>query len=173
MSSEARRRELVRILRQSSAAVTGAQLSDILGVTRQVVVADIAVLRAAGEEIIATPQGYLYTQPVSCRQRRTLASRHSSLPEDIQRELYIVVDQGATVVDVIIEHPLYGEITGNLHLGSRHAVDVFIAKLTSSGAEPLSVLTGGLHLHTIEAEDGATLARVMEELHKHGFLETG
>ncbi|KAF0196590.1 MAG: transcriptional regulator [Bacillota bacterium] len=171
MSSELRRAELAEILRESVHALTGSQLSERLGVTRQVIVADIALLRAAGEGIIATPQGYLRAPSMNKRPRRALASRHSAALEHIREELNVVVDYGGTILDVIIEHPLYGEITGSLHLSSRHDVEVFIKKLQDTHAEPLSVLTGGLHLHTIEAKDEATLTRIVEELARRGFLE--
>ncbi|MDP3486360.1 MAG: transcription repressor NadR [Bacillota bacterium] len=171
MSSEMRRAELARALRESDHALTGSQLSERFGVTRQVIVADIALLRAAGAGIIATPQGYLHAPAISHRPRRALASRHSAAPELIREELNVVVDHGGTIVDVVIEHPLYGEITGNLHLSSRHDVELFIEKLKETRAEPLSTLTGGLHLHTIEAKDEATLMRIVGELTRRGFLE--
>ena len=172
MSSEKRRAELAEVLRECGHAVTGTQLSERFGVTRQVIVADIALLRAAGEGIIATPQGYLYAPAVSQRLvRQTVASRHSAAPERIREELNLVVDQGGVVRDVIIEHPLYGEITGSLHICSRYDVDAFIDKLKATHAEPLSILTGGMHLHTIEAKDGDTLRRIAKELHDRGFLQ--
>lgn len=171
MSSEMRRAELAEVLRDSAHALTGSQLSERFGVTRQVIVADIALLRAAGEGIIATPQGYLRAPGASQRARRTVASRHTAVPEHIQEELNVVVDHGGTIIDVVIEHPLYGEITGSLHLSSRHDVEVFIEKLKDTRAEPLSVLTGGLHLHNLEARDEATLTRIVGELTGRGFLE--
>jgi transcriptional regulator of NAD metabolism len=102
--------------------------------------------------------------------RQTIASRHSADTEDLTAELYAIVDNGATVLDVTVEHPVYGEITGILRLSSRAEVDGFIAKLRAARAEPLLVLTGGLHLHTIEAKDEKAIERVLRALAARGYL---
>lgn len=170
MTGENRRRELIKILKGAGQAVTGAQLSETLEVTRQVVVADIALLRASGETIIATPQGYIYASLMGQRARRVVVSRHHSCTDQIRDELYCIVDNGGTIIDVVIDHPLYGEISGNLHLSTRKDVDSFVVKLIETGAEPLSVLTGGMHLHTIEASDSDSLEQIVTELRKKGFV---
>jgi len=170
LSSEVRRQEIMRLLRGGS-IITGSVLSEKLGVTRQVIVADIALLRASGEQIIATPQGYMANlMPSAPAVRQTIASRHAPDLESIRAELNLIVDHGVTVLDVSVEHPLYGEITGNLRIKNRRDVEAFVAKLTSSQAEPLSILTGGLHLHTIECEDRETLSLLIEELKRRNFL---
>lgn len=169
--SDERRGEIIRLLRGSARPLTGAQLSDALGVTRQVIVADIALLRAAGETVMATPQGYILARvPAQPVVHRTIAAKHGADLEQMREELYIVVDNGGSIVDVTVEHPLYGEITANLQLHSRHDIDLFVEKLRISRAEPLLVLTGGLHLHTIQARDNESLERIIHELHKTGFL---
>ncbi|MBS3888514.1 MAG: transcription repressor NadR [Firmicutes bacterium] len=170
MSGEERRQIVMSLLRRGG-VVTGAVLSEKLGVTRQVIVADIALLRAAGENIIATPQGYMHAPVVSTRAvRQTIASKHTPDIASLREELYLIVRHGVTVLDVTVEHPLYGEITGNLRLMSERDVDVFLEKMQSSQAEPLSVLTGGLHLHTLEAPDQETLQTLLNQLQKRGFL---
>ncbi|MBT9156933.1 MAG: putative transcription repressor NiaR [Firmicutes bacterium] len=171
MTNEERRAAILRALSDSKRPITGAQFSGTFGVTRQVIVADVAILRARNEPIVATTQGYiiLYASPGTVV-RQTIAARHSASAEDLQAELYTIVDNGGTVLDVTVEHPVYGEITGTLRLSSRAEIDMFIAKLTQAGAEPLLVLTGGLHLHTVEGRDEQVIERVLHALAANGYL---
>lgn len=171
MTNEERRAAILRALQDSDKPITGAQLSEAFGVTRQVIVADVAILRARNERVVATTQGYVIL-PASQTAvvRQAVASRHSASAEDLQAELYTIVDNGGTVLDVTVEHPVYGEITGTLRLSSRAEVDMFVAKLAQAGAEPLLVLTGGLHLHTIEGRDEKVIERVLLALAAKGYL---
>lgn len=170
MSRQARRERLIRILEESQQPLTGAQLSDELHVTRQVIVADIAILRASGIEIMATPRGYMLQESAAPLYQKTIASKHHSDPEAIRQELYLIVDLGGEILDVKVEHPLYGELTASLQIRSRLHVDQFIKSLAESKAEPLLVLTDGLHLHTIAAESPDVLEQIAESLAAHGFL---
>ena len=102
---------------------------------------------------------------------RTVACVHA--PEEMERELNAIVDAGGEVVDVIVEHPVYGQLTGQLHLSSRYDVGQFLQKVSRSGARPLSALTGGVHLHTILCPDEAAWHRVRAALDQAGFLYTG
>lgn len=171
MSTAKRREEILKLLKRANGPVTGSQLSQVFGVTRQVVVADIAILRAQGENIMATPQGYLlHSSQPGPGVRRTIAARHSQDLEEIKDELAAVVQLGGTVVDVTVEHPLYGEMTGNLQCRTMADVEQFAAKMAAAKAEPLLVLTDGLHLHTIEAPDDATMERILAELGRRGYL---
>jgi transcriptional regulator of NAD metabolism len=166
-----RRTKLLEILTDSSGPRTGAELSDLLGVTRQIIVADIALLRAAGEQIIATPNGYLINNEsrntgFTC----TVVSKHSADYHDIEDELFTIVDYGGCIVDVTVEHPVYGQMTGLLHIESRHDVAKFIERLSASKAEPLLVLTEGLHLHTLQAKDEETLNIIVAKLKEKGYV---
>lgn len=76
-----------------------------------------------------------------------------------------------TVVDVIVEHPLYGQLTGPLQLSSRYDVAQFIAR--SHTAQPLSVLTGGIHLHTLLCPSEDAYRRELDALRQAGFLLEG
>ena len=78
------------------------------------------------------------------------------------------MDQGCTVVDVIVEHPIYGQITGPLELSSRYDVSQFL--LRSAETQPLSVLTEGIHLHTLSCPDEAAFTRVQNALRTLGVL---
>ncbi|MGI6553161.1 MAG: transcription repressor NadR [Bacillota bacterium] len=170
MTPQARREEIVKILQEADSPVTGGELANSLGVSRQVIVQDIALLRAGGLDILATPQGYLLAQAVSLPlYRRTFAVVHHDLA-GLEKELYQIVDCGGRVVDVIVEHPIYGEITGLLMLSSRREVAEFVKKLKESRAQPLAALTGGVHLHTVEALSQEVLNRVEERLKEIGVL---
>ncbi len=96
---------------------------------------DVALLRAAGENISATPRGYvLGGTPWGIR--RTVACIHDL--SGMENELFIMVDNGCTVLDVVIEHPVYGQLTGELCLSSRFDVRQFADRLLAEGAPPLS-----------------------------------
>ncbi len=165
MRGEERRSALMDILRASVGPVSATALAEHLGVSRQIIVGDVALLRAGGENIAATPRGYICTRE-TCALRRTVACSHSA--EQTGDELRIFVDNGCTVVDVIVEHPVYGQLVGALDLRSRYDVEEFLRR--SAGAAPLSSLTEGLHLHTLLCPDDAALARVKNQLREKGFL---
>lgn len=165
MRGEQRREALLKLLHEADGPVSAAVLADRLGVSRQIIVGDVALLRAAGEEIAATPRGYVSTHE-TCALRRTVACIHSE--EQTGEELRIFVDHGCIVQDVIVEHPVYGQLTGALHLRSRFDVDEFLRR--SAGSAPLSSLTDGLHLHTLLCPDEATFDRVKAQLRERGFL---
>ncbi|SDF32666.1 transcription repressor NadR [Sporolituus thermophilus] len=169
MDAKTRREKLLTMLKQAAAPVTGTALSRELGVSRQVIVGDIAILRAAGQEIYATPQGYLVpvANPRSAVTAK-LACRHGR--DSLAEELAIIIDHGGKVLDVIVEHPLYGEIRANLMLASRRDLAEFLRKLEESGAKPLSVVTGGVHLHTVEAPSPQVLAEIEGALRQQGIL---
>ncbi len=156
------------MLRQAKAPLTGTTLAEMFGVSRQVIVQDIAVLRAAGEEIHASPRGYYVYPPGRTVWRIVVAVRHT--PEQTEDELLALVDAGVEVVDVIVEHPIYGELRGNLHIASRADVAQFMQQLRETKAHLLSELTDGLHLHTLEAQTNDALTRAREVLRQKGYL---
>lgn len=132
------------------------------------IVQDVAVLRAAGKEILASPQGYYLYQTAPERHRIIVAVQHT--PTQTERELNALVDIGVEVVDVIIDHPIYGEQHGMLHIASRYDVQLFLDRIRDTGAHLLSELTDGLHLHTLEASHPAPLDRARTVLRELGFL---
>jgi transcriptional regulator of NAD metabolism len=168
-SAARRRRELEHLVRQAAGPVRGTQLATQLGVSRQVVVQDIAVLRAAGVPIRSSPRGYVWdASPAAGVVRAQVAVRH--LPEDTPKELHGLVEVGVRVVDVVVEHPLYGELRGYLDLATHAQVDAWLAELKRHQATLLSVLTGGVHLHTLESSDAGGIARARQCLQELGFL---
>jgi len=171
LTKEERREKIVALLKEAKEPLTGAKLSSLLGVTRQVIVSDIAVLRAGGENIIATSRGYLFfKQAYSSPYRKTVAVRHGDSLAEIAEELYLIVKAGGKVLDVTVEHPLYGELTANLQLAAPADVAQFVAKMAEMEAEPLLVLTDGYHLHAIEAPDAEAMGAIEKALQKAGYL---
>ena len=166
LDPQARRAAILQTLNAAEAPVSAAALARTLGVSRQIIVGDVALLRAGGHPISATPRGYVSGRSPGVT--RTLACLHDAA--GMEAELNALVDTGCEVVDVIVEHPLYGQLTGALRLRSRYDVSQFIRQSRHCEAAPLSQLTGGLHLHTVRAGDEAALNRAEEALREAGFL---
>lgn len=136
--------------------------------SRQVIVQDVAVLRAAGRGILATPRGYVIERAMPPRTEAVLAVRHSRA--ETADELNALVDLGLEVVDVIVEHPVFGEMRGMLRLRSRDDVARFVARLGRSRAGLLSATTGGVHLHTVRGPRRELLAKARSEMRRRGYL---
>jgi len=163
-----RREKIIEILLSKRKAVNGSELAEMLNVSRQVIVQDIALLRAAGSNIIATPQGYLILSKEKGNIRKTIVSKHDK--RDIRDELTTIVDEGGTILDVIVEHNIYGQICGNIMVSSRRDVDNFMEKINRKDTQPLCSLTDGIHLHTIECKDEETMGRIEQALFEKGYL---
>ena len=164
-----RTEQLIKILQRSEHPVTGTELSRKLKVSRQIIVQDVALLRAAGTEILATPQGYVLLKHDGPQAKHAvLAVQHS--PDQTETELCILVDNGLKVIDVIVEHPLYGELRGYLMLQCRADVQAFMNRLKVERATLLSALTGGVHLHTVEYEDAVGLEQARTALAQQGLI---
>ncbi len=166
MNSAQRREEILNILGTADRPLSATALAGQLAVSRQIIVGDVALLRASGAEIVATARGYRMGQ--SAGEQCTVVCRHAQ--EEMRRELELMVDYGCTVEDVAVEHSVYGQITGQLNLSSRYDVEEFIRKIGESGSRPLSDLTEGIHLHTLRYTDGQALERLLEALRCEGFL---
>jgi len=167
-SAEQRRRGILKWMQAHGAPIHGGTLAKHFRVSRQCLVQDVAILRAGGEEILATPRGYRLPEDSSHAHRAMLACRHQ--PERTREELEILVDHGVKVLDVIVEHPLYGELRGSLMIESRADLDDFLKQVIASRASLLSSLTGGIHLHTVEASRPEMIARARAQLRQRGIL---
>lgn len=166
---EKRRQFLLNYLQRENRAVTGTELAELTGVSRQVIVQDIALLKAKNEPIIATPQGYLYFSAVQPQGiQRVIACQHSF--EKTERELTLLVEHGLKIIDVIVEHPVYGQLQGALMIESLADVREFIRKIENKEAKLLSSLTQGVHLHTVEAKDERQIEEACQALQKEGIL---
>lgn len=163
-----RRAQLLDLLKKSDRALSGTALSKTLGVSRQIIVQDVALLRASHHDILSTPRGYvLYTKEQTVYSRRYKV-RHSS--SELENELNLIVDQGAQVIDVIIEHPIYGEIHGNLGLSSRRDVNVFLQRVKEQKGIPLLEMSNGFHYHTVTADQKEILDEIGLQLKNAGYL---
>ena len=167
-AGEKRRRKIVERMKSLRAPVQGSEIAAHFRVSRQCVVQDVAILRAAGTDIVATPQGYRLPENGSHAVRAILACRHA--PERTEEELQILVDHGVHVLDVMVEHPLYGELRGPLMIRSRVDLKDFLAKVRQTRAMLLLSLTGGIHLHTVEAARAELITRAKARLRAQGFL---
>lgn len=167
-ASEERRTKIENILKEAATPVTATSLAKTFGVSRQIIVGDIALLRAAGLAIDATPRGYMMSDGHGTNGKHyTIACIHTR--ENMEDELNAIVDNGCEVLDVVIEHKVYGQLTGMLRIKSRYDVKQFIKKIDESDA-PLSSITGGIHIHNLICPDDEAFERVKDELKKLGIL---
>lgn len=166
MCGSERREEILKIIMKNENKISGSKLAEMFEVSRQVIVQDIALLRAEGYEIISTNRGYL------CKEKQ-MASRvfyvyHTD--GQIQEELNLIVDNGAKVQDVFIKHEVYGELRAELLIDSRKKVMEFMKNMENGKSSPLNKITSGYHYHTIVAEDEKILDEVEKELKESNFL---
>ena len=167
MTAAQRREEILSVLRAHTKPVSATTLARQFSVSRQIIVGDVALLRASGAEISATPRGYVLLQREEGLVRR-VACLHTQ--EQMARELQICVDNGCSVLDVIVEHPVYGQLEGQLDLDSRYDVEQFIRRLELESAHSLSELTDGIHLHTLRCPSQDAYERVCHALEEEGLL---
>lgn len=162
---EQRRQAILELLCDRQIPVSGADLARIFGVSRQVIVQDIAALKTECPQLQSTPQGYW------CPVERFKAAVHVFHQDDqITEELNLICDNGGCAEDVFIDHPVYGRLTAPLHLHNRREIAAFRKMLQEKEGQPLTMLTGGDHWHTISAPDQETLDAVCRELKQAGFL---
>lgn len=164
-----RRQQLVEILDKEVGPMSGTRLAKALGVSRQIIVQDIALLRAENRNIIATNKGYMvHKVEAGFANKETIAVCHGN--DQIQDELYTIVDMGGHVLDVVVEHGVYGQIAVDLIIKSRRDVDEFVAECNRNHSKPLTELTNGVHYHTVETENEETMKDILNELNEKGYL---
>lgn len=166
MTGSDRRNAIVERIRNSSAPVSGRALAAAFDVSRQVIVQDIALIRAAGHDIMSTNRGYIINEPHSAK--RVFKVRHTD--EQLEEELNSVVDLGGKVCDVIVNHRVYGRIEAELNITSRRRVAEFMDDIRSGKSSPLKNITSDYHYHTVEAESEDTLDMIEDVLREKGFL---
>ncbi|MCI9250767.1 MAG: transcription repressor NadR [Lachnospiraceae bacterium] len=173
LDGERRREEIIRLLAGSRSPVSGTELARRLKVSRQVIVQDVALLRAVNKNILSTNKGYLLFEPgrESGECRKTLCVRHTT--EQVLEEFYGIVDLGGKILDVVVEHELYGQIAVDLIIASRQDAEEFYQKMRENRAKPLKELTEDVHYHTIVAKDEASMERIERALEEKGFLLAG
>lgn len=168
----AKRRDMLLLwLKEAGSPLTGGELAKKANVSRQVIVQDISLLKAKNEPIIATSQGYLYISMNAGSENhaeRIVACLHG--PERTEEELELIVDEGVTIKDVIIEHPVYGDLTAAIRVSTRKEVKQFMDHINSTNAAYLSQLTEGVHLHTLSAPTKERIDQACQALDEAGIL---
>ncbi len=167
-SSERREKVKEKLIASGSVPVSAAKLARSFGVSRQIIVGDIALLRASGVEIEATPKGYILRGENSIFKRGQVVCLHGA--DQTENELNICVDNGCRVLDVIVEHPVYGQLTGILDIATRYDVRSFMKRSRDAAAHALYELTDGIHIHTLQYPDEDTFQRTVRELEAAGLL---
>ncbi|MBO5293219.1 MAG: transcription repressor NadR [Lachnospiraceae bacterium] len=170
METQERRTRILQILQKEQRPLSGTELARELGVSRQIIVQDIALLRATNKNILSTNKGYLLFQEDEEKHRfqKTVKVRHSK--EETRDELYTIVDCGGRLLDVVVEHEIYGMITVDLIINSRVDVDTFLNQVAEHETTLLNDLTKGVHFHTIEADSMDRLDMVEAKLKEKGYL---
>ena len=169
MSGEERRKEIVALLENNAQPVSGTALAKKLNVSRQVIVQDMALLRAAKYDILSTTKGYILNESVKRHEwSRVIKVRHTD--EQVEEELNLIVDFGGVVKDVFVHHRLYGEMRAEMNIRSRKDVAAFMENLHSGKSSPLKNITSGYHFHTIMADSEETLELIEQALRRKDFV---
>lgn len=166
MSGEERRKEIVKYIAAGNTPVSGTKLAEHFCVSRQVIVQDIALLRAEGTEIFSTNRGYVCR--LHDRVQRVYYVHHDN--SRIQEELNLIADNGGSAEDVFVEHEIYGELRAELKVDSRKKASDFVREIASGKSSPLNTITSGYHYHTVSAESEEILDAIEKELKEKGFL---
>lgn len=160
MKAEQRRKEIVNIMMSEQKAVSGRRLSEMLGVSRQIIVQDISVLKTMGYDILATHSGYIiHGSPLS---ERVFKVYHTG--EETEDELNTIVDFGGTVSDVFVWHKVYGRVSAKLNISSRYHVAQFLEGVRTGKSTELMNITGGYHYHTVRADSAEVLDKIERAL---------
>ena len=166
MTGSDRRQEILKNIKESDRPVSGSKLAKDYEVSRQVIVQDIALLRASGYDIISTNRGYVL-EGQTCAER-VFKVRHTD--EQLETELCTIVDLGGQVKNVMVNHKVYGHIEAELGITSRRKVKEFLEDIESGKSTPLKNITSDYHYHTVTADSEETLDLIEDELRKLGFL---
>ena len=166
MKGEERRKKLYQLISDSKEPVSGTSLAKVLHVSRQVIVQDIALLRANGVEILSMNKGYLLQERTY--KKRVLKVIHED--DEVDAELKAIVDLGGKVEDVFVYHKVYGVIRAPMHISSRKDIKKYMEEISSGKSSFLKNVTAGYHYHTITAESEETLNQIQQQLQEMGFL---
>lgn len=163
LDGEERRQEILKSLKNTPQAIPARRFAEIFKVSRQVIVGDIALLRAEGHPIISSYKGYHLEEELQGYIAQYVA-KHTK--KDTQKELETIVEMGAIVRDVTIEHPFYGELTGRLEIQTYEDIHTFLKQQP----ELLAGLTHGIHTHTLICKDKEHFIHVLKKLDELGFV---
>lgn len=166
MSGEKRRENIIKQLNESELPLSGLQLAKIFNVSRQVIVQDIALLRAEKYDILSTNLGYMLRK--ACKPQRVFFVAHDD--QSILDELYTIVDLGGIIIDVQIQHKVYGDFSAQLNIKSRKDADKLVENISLGTSIPLKNLTKDVHGHLVQADSTEDLDLIGSELRKKGYL---
>ena len=167
---ENRRMQILQLLKDQGAPLSGAALAKAFGVTRQVIVQDIALIRAENYSILSTNKGYIYREASTedIRPKRVFYVKHST--EQVLDEFLTVLELGGTILDVAVEHELYGQIRVDLLIETEQDARDFVDRLSRCRDNPLKVLTDDCHYHTITAPSEKLLDLIEDALEQKGMI---
>jgi len=168
MTGAERRKMILNLMKESSKPLSGGALGTATGVSRQVVVQDIALLRSEGHSILATARGYLLDTPKEEKNIRLFKVFHDEARTE--EELKLIVDMGGCVEDVMVNHKVYGKVSAPLNIKNRRDVQAFLKNLESGKSTPLLKITSGYHFHRISADEPEILDEIEDALCQHHFL---
>lgn len=166
MTRGERRKKIIRMINESSAPVPAKELARLCDVSRQVIVQDMVLIRESGYDIIATNRGYIMNHP--CRAERVFKVSHTD--DQMEDELCSIVDLGGKIVNVMVNHRVYGHMEASLGINSRKKVMEFIENIRLGKSSPLKNITSNYHYHTVEAENEEILDSIEEMLREKGYL---
>ena len=171
MTGEVRRMKIRQMLLDAHQPLSGTALAGALHVSRQVIVQDIALMRAEHLPILSTNKGYLLGPDAvrSSQPKRVFFVRHAT--DRVLEEFMTVIDLGGRILDVAVEHDLYGPIRADLLIENRQDAQDFVDRLKNCRDNPLKVLTDDCHFHTVAAPSEKLLDLIESELRSRGFLE--
>lgn len=166
MTTSQRRTEILQILKKADAPVAAKELAAHFGVSRQVIVQDMAVIRVSTPCILSTTRGYVLQQDNGSS--REFKVCHA--PEQIEDEMNLIVDCGGHIKNISISHRLYGRISADMDVRSRQDVREFVETLKNSSSSVLSNATSGYHYHLVAADTPERLDMIQQKLREAGFL---
>lgn len=166
MNVNERRNEILSLLNHADTPIAAKELAARFHVSRQVIVQDMAVIRAVTPGIVSTCRGYTIQQKEFCS--REFKCFHTE--EDVARELNLIVDCGGRVKNVSIKHRVYGRLSAEMDICSRQDVDEFLELLRVGKSTLLGNATAGYHYHLVEAASEDRLDRIGSQLEQAGLL---
>lgn len=162
-----RKKIIIDELQKTDKPITCKMLAKICDVSRQVIVQDVALLRAEGNDIISTNNGYILNNRIPA----TAVFKVCHSKDSMADELLTIVDLGGAVDNIIVDAPPYGKIKANLSINSRVKAQDFISSFKDNRIYPLEILTDGIHYHTVCADSDITLDKIRSELSSKGYLQ--
>lgn len=170
MTGEVRRAKVLQLLKEQGSPLSGTALAKQFHVSRQVIVQDIALMRAENHRILSTNKGYLYRteETENTQPKRVFFVKHHT--NQVYDEFLTVIELGGKILDVAVEHEIYGQIRVDLLIETVQDAKDFSDRISNCKDNPLKVLTDDLHYHTVAAPSEKLLDIIEDELRRKGYL---